>query len=270
MTTGQKVIKYLALAFAIFLSISILSGICGAVGVVFGLVSDGTEGKMSEYVIENDVTDLIIDINAAELEIKTGKQLKLETNHKYISYELNGRRLEIREKRPFFMSHLNNMKVVLTIPEETMFESVELNTGVGEVTIDELLTDSLVMNLGVGELKAGRIQALNQAEIDGGIGDVTIADGHLHNADIDMGIGELNLSGRLEGAGSIDYGLGETNLTLEGTAEDYRIELDKGIGEAKLENQKMHDDSIYGAGSNRIEIDGGVGELNISFKEICQ
>ena len=202
MTTGQKVIKYLALAFAIFLSISILSGICGAVGVVFGLVSDGTEGKMSEYVIENDVTDLIIDINAAELEIKTGKQLKLETNHKYISYELNGRRLEIREKRPFFMSHLNNMKVVLTIPEETMFESVELNTGVGEVTIDELLTDSLVMNLGVGEF--------------------------------------------------------------------YRIELDKGIGEAKLENQKMHDDSIYGAGSNRIEIDGGVGELNISFKEICQ
>ena len=44
------------------------------------------------------------------------------------------------------------------------------------------------------------------------------------------------------------------------------IELDKGIGEARLDGKKMSDDSVYGAGKNFIEIDGGIGELNITFK----
>ena len=44
------------------------------------------------------------------------------------------------------------------------------------------------------------------------------------------------------------------------------IELDKGIGEARLDGKKMSDDSVYGAGKNFIEIDGGIGELCITFK----
>lgn len=81
-----------------------------------------------------------------------------------------------------------------------------------------------------------------------------------------MGVGELNLTSELSGKSSIDYGVGETNLVLIGTADDYRIELDKGIGEATLDGIKMGDDSVYGAGNNTIEIDGGVGELKIIFK----
>ncbi len=44
------------------------------------------------------------------------------------------------------------------------------------------------------------------------------------------------------------------------------IELDKGIGEARLDGKKMSDDSVYDAGKNSIEIDGGIGELSITFK----
>ena len=81
-----------------------------------------------------------------------------------------------------------------------------------------------------------------------------------------MGVGELNLTSELSGKSSIDYGVGETNLVLIGEEDDYKIELDKGIGEAWLDGRKMSDDSVYGAGENYIEIDGGIGELNVSFK----
>ena len=40
MTTAQKVIKYLAIAFAIFLTVSIIGGILSAVGFLGGLLSD--------------------------------------------------------------------------------------------------------------------------------------------------------------------------------------------------------------------------------------
>ena len=81
------------------------------------------------------------------------------------------------------------------------------------------------------------------------------------------GAGELTLKSRIEGQSRLDYGIGETKLTLLGSREDYKIEIDKGIGEARLEGKSMQDDSVYGAGENRIEIDGGIGEINIDFSE---
>ena len=82
-----------------------------------------------------------------------------------------------------------------------------------------------------------------------------------------MGIGELNLTSELGGKSSIDYGVGKTNLVLIGTDNDYRIELDKGVGEARLAGRKMSDDSVYGGGSRHIEIDGGIGAIHIDFSE---
>ena len=265
MTTMQKIIKYLALAFAVFLSISIIMGICGALFSVTYFFRGNTSDEMTEHVIGNNFTSLSVDISAAELEIKTGEKFGIETNHRYLNYKENGEILEINETRPFFTSH-SGMKVILTIPEETVFDYADINAGAGSVRIEQLLTGSLTINLGAGELKAGRLDASDKAEIDSGAGSVTISGGHLNNAEIDMGIGELNLTSELDGKSSIDYGIGETNLVLTGNSNDYKIELDKGVGEAWLEGKKMSDDSVYGGGSRRVEIDGGIGELNITFK----
>lgn len=265
MTTMQKIIKYLALAFAIFLSVSIIIGICGALYSVSYFFSGNTADEMTEHVIGNNFTSLSVNISAAELEIKTGEKFGIETNHRYLTYKENGEILEINETRPFFTSH-SGMEVILTIPEENVFDYADINAGAGSVKIDDLRANSLKIELGAGELKARRLDASDKAEIDGGAGSVTIADGHLNNADIEMGIGELNLTGELSGKSSIDYGVGETNLVLIGEEDDYKIELDKGLGEARLDGRVMSDDSVYGAGEKRIEIDGGVGELNITFK----
>ena len=85
-----------------------------------------------------------------------------------------------------------------------------------------------------------------------------------------MGVGKLTLKSRIEGESDLDYGVGETDLILLGSLEDYQIEIDKGIGEAKLNGENMQDDSVYGSGENKIEIDGGVGAINIEFSEIIQ
>ncbi len=265
MTTMQKIIKCFALAFAIFLSISIIGGICGALFHVSYFFSGNTQDEMKKHIIGNNFTSLSVNISAAELEIKTGEEFVIETNNRYLSYKQNGENLRIYETKPFFALR-KGMKVTLTVPKETVFDYADIDAGAGKVTIDELLAGSLNIELGAGELKAERLDALDKAEIDGGAGSVTIMSGLLNNADIDMGVGELNLTSELDGKSSIDYGLGETNLVLLGTDDDYKIELDKGIGEAWLEGVKMSDDSVYGGGSRRVEIDGGIGELNIIFK----
>lgn len=265
MTTMQKIIKYFALAFAIFLSVSIIGGICGALYHVSYFFAGNTQDEMTTHIIGNNFTSLSVNISAAELEIKTGENFGIETNNRYLRYKENGEILKIHETKPFFASR-KGMKVTLTIPKETVFDYADIDAGAGKVTIDELLANSLNIELGAGELKVGRLDAMHKAEIDGGAGSVTIMGGRLNNADIDMGVGELNLTSELDGKSSIDYGVGETNLVLLGTDDDYKIKLDKGIGDAWLAGKKMSDDSVYGGGSRRVEIDGGIGALNITFK----
>ena len=266
MTTLQKIVKYLAMAFAIFLSVSIISGICGALYTAAYYISGHPSGEMTEQSVGSNYTSLKVDISASELEIKTGEEFALETNHKNLECKENGEVLEITETKPFFTVFNSGVKVILTVPQGYVFDYADISTGAGSVRIDELLSNKLNIDLGAGELNAKRLDALFSAEIDGGAGSVTINGGKLNNADIDMGVGEFNLTSELTGKSSIDYGVGETNLVLIGTADDYRIELDKGIGEATLDGSKMGDDSVYGAGNNTIEIDGGVGELKIIFK----
>ena len=266
MTTVQKIIKYLAIAFAIFLSISIIAGICSALFTIANLFGANTESEIGNQSIGSDFSSISVNLSAAELEIKTGDDFALQTNHKYLKCEEKDDILKISETRTLFASHPRGMKVILTVPQDKIFDYVDIRAGAGSVTIDELSSNMLNIDLGAGELTAQRLDALYNAELDGGAGSVTINGGRLNNADIDMGVGELNLTSELSGKSSIDYGIGETNLVLIGEEDDYKIELDKGIAEAWLAGRKMSDDSVYGAGASFIEIDGGIGELSISFK----
>ena len=270
MTPLQKTLKYLAMAFAIFLCISILIGIFGGLYTVSYFISVNSgekvvESIMTEQFSGGEITGLRVNISAAELEIKAGEKFSVETNHKYITCKENGDILEIDETKPFFASHPGGMKVILTVPKETVFDYADIRTAAGSLKIDNFRVNSFSANLGAGELSANGLYVLHNTEIEGGAGSVTIQHSYLNNADIDMGVGELDFEGELDGNCSIDYGIGETNLVLSGTDNDYTIELDKGIGEAMIEGKKMSDDSVYGYGIRQIEIDGGIGELNITF-----
>ena len=74
MTTAQKIIKYCAIAFAIFLIVSIVSGILGAVsGVSYFLSGKTTVTEMETYPITSSVKELKIDLSAARLRLQTGR-----------------------------------------------------------------------------------------------------------------------------------------------------------------------------------------------------
>lgn len=131
--------------------------------------------------------------------------------------------------------------------------------------IDTLLAGKLSLELGAGEVSIGKLVADTSAKINGGAGEIHIGGGELANLDLNIGVGEATLESRLTGDCTIDHGVGELNLTLTGTADDYRISLDKGVGTATLDGVKMSDDTVYGDGETSIEIDGGVGDMKIRF-----
>lgn len=264
MTTAQKIIKYCAIAFAVFLIVSIIGGV---LRLFWFFSNDDTVGEMENYTVAETVENLEIDLSAAQFEIKSGSSFSVESNHKHLSLESSNGLLSIKEEHKNFGIHADAVKVILTVPENFVFDKAEISTGAGTVKIDKLATDNLSLELGAGEVSIDKLTANTSAKIDSGAGELTIEGGELADLDLDMGVGEVNLESRLTGNCEIDYGVGKLNMTLIGKSEDYSITLDKGLGEAALEGRTMHDGETYGTGNTSVAIDGGVGELNISFDE---
>ena len=265
----QKAIKYLAIAFAIFLIVTIIGGIMTGIAGISLLFSDsdGSTGEMQMYSIDGDISSLSIDLSGAKLQIKASDTLSVESNNNYISVKTEEGRLSIKETRKLFTVYPKGITVILNIPEDYVFDKASVETGAGRVKIDALCADILKLSLGAGEADIKNLTARERAEIDAGAGKLKVNGGLLNNLELDMGVGDLTLKSRIEGKSSLDYGIGDTELILLGDNDDYKIEIDKGIGAASVAGENAHDDYIYGNGKNRIEIDGGIGSMKIDFSE---
>lgn len=267
MTLWQKLIKYLAIAFAMLLIVSIIGGIVGTLSSVSFVFGDkDVLDELQTYSVNSDIKELDIDISAAEFVVKTGDEFCVKSNHKYITVEEKSDRLVISEKKRFLGSYSGKVCLELYVPEGTVFEKANISTGAGRVTIETLSTEVLTLNLGAGEVKIDFLNAAERAKIDGGAGSITISDGDLRNLDLDMGVGELKLTSKLSGNSDLDFGVGETELVLLGAADDYKIKLDKGVGEAKIDGESISNGGVYGTGENTVDVDGGVGAIKITFR----
>ena len=84
MTTAQKIIKYIATAFALFLVVTIISAILSSIG----LIHTNDKNITADFkVISNDIKEvstLKIDLSCTNLDMKVGDNFKVETNNSKI------------------------------------------------------------------------------------------------------------------------------------------------------------------------------------------
>lgn len=272
MTTAQKIIKYLALGFALFLTITIISSI---LGVIYGLAnilglrnndSNKELGNIEWEQTSNLTTYLDIDVKYTNLTLKTGEKFSAQSSSKDIEIQQNGNKLKIEDKsRHNWLSNNDAENLIIYIPQELEFEKVEIDTGAGKVDVEALQTEKLKLNLGAGETIIQNVVA-NEADIDTGAGKLTIENGKLNDLDFDMGVGETNIKTELTGKNKIDTGIGSLKLNLLGNKEDYKIKLSKGLGDIKIDGKSASNDETIGSGENYIDIDGGIGEIKVDFK----
>lgn len=264
----QKTIKYLAIAFAIYLVFNIITGIMYGVSFI-GHIFQNDDKVISEKFdsIKINENTLLLDINVASssIIIKNGDTFKAETNNKYIESKQDKNKLYIKERKHNLFNYDKNSELIIYIPNDFIFDGINLETGAGKVNIESLSSKILYLDLGAGKVTINNLNVLEEAEIDGGAGEITITDSDIHNLDLEMGIGKLSLTSKLTGNSKIDSGIGKIDLFLLGTIDDYSITLDKGLGNATIDGDDMVNNKEYGNGFHRIDIDGGIGSIDIDF-----
>lgn len=265
MSAAQKVIKYLALALAIFIIISIIS-LLYFTGSLLGVVINNNDScRMNDY--SPDAKVLCVSINSSAVEILKSDEAKVETNNKYIKYELKDNRIIVREEKHTFSKSFNDNYVKVFIPDDLKFDEVYISNGAGKMTVYDITTNNFELDLGAGSTKMNNIVASNKTIIDSGVGKVDINNSHFNNLDLDAGVGKLTLNAVLLNSTEIDAGVGEININLLDSIDNYRIKAEKGIGSIMINGKEVSDESIYGNGTNNIDIDGGVGSIKIITKE---
>ncbi len=273
MTTAQKIIKYLALAFAIFLIFTIISAILGvlyAFSNVLGLKNNDDYSISKEistiYLQNNDIEKLNIDVVYTNLIIKTGESLKIETNNSNIKCLENNRLLKIEEKEHNWFWQNNEGDLIIYLPENLEFKEVEIDAGAGKISIENLQTQKLDLNLGAGETKIKNLTVTKDCEIESGTGVTNIEDSLINNMDLKLGVGEVNLATLLKGKNDIDAGIGSLNITLQGGKENYKMKAEKGLGQIEIDGNDLSSSQTFGNGENYIEINGGIGNIKVDFE----
>ena len=265
MTPLQKVIKYVAIAFALLLIVSIIGGILNAVGVLGGIFDgESVAEELTTHTVTSQIQKLNIQISAADFAIKEGDTFRVESNLKHLKVEEKDGMLTLRENRIISGSTYKGAVLTVYVPAGTAFESVKLSTGAARVSIDSLTAQVLDFELGAGEVTVGSLTATKAADIEGGAGRVTISGGAIRNLDMEMGVGQLNLTAALTGECQLDLGVGESNVTLLGEKSDYALDLEKGVGSITVDGEAVTGENI-GSGPNEVEINGGVGSVNVKF-----
>ncbi len=271
MTQAQKIIKYISIAFAIFLIVNIISLI------LFGLyqfanilgLTENEDINISEMqdvdgtLINDEIDTIKIELQTSNLSIKIGDSLKLSSNSNNISYKQDNGRLKIEEEEHSWFFNKQSSNLVLYIPEDMVFKKVEIETGAGEINIETLNTQKLSFKLGAGKAQVKSLSVIDKAKIEGGAGKLEILRGTINNLDLDMGVGKFVLNAKLTGKSNINAGIGSIDIGLIDGIENYTIKANKAIGSINVNGKDFTDKFEYGNGESYIKIDGGIGSINI-------
>lgn len=267
MINFQKIIKYFAIAFAMFLIVSIISGIIyglSTVGIIF-TNSNNITTEMKTTSINSDINSLEIDINSSDLTIKSGDMLTIETNNSDINIIEEAELLSIKEKKNNILS-TKNSKLIITLPDK-IYNTLAINIGAGKVNIEKINANSGTIELGAGNIVIDDIIIEKSLNLENGAGDLNIRNGIINNLDLSIGAGSVTLKSKVLGNSKLDCGVGKVNLDLIETKEDYTLKISKGVGTITVADEKVKENYNYGTGINSIVIDGGVGKVKVNFSE---
>lgn len=282
MTFWQKVIKYLAIAFAIFLIVNIIGVILSIIGVIGGIAFfSNTITDVREEIIQDqpnylespqvitdniqieNITKFEIDVKYSTLEIKNDDTFKVESNDKNVTCTQRGNELIIKETGNNWLNKKEGNTIIIYIPENKEFNEIDFDAGAGDISIETLTTKDFSFSIGAGKVEINKLNISNEAEIDGGAGKVDILSGEIRNLDLDMGIGEFNLNTKLLGNNNIEQGMGKLTIRLTDNMQNYTIKTVKGMGSITIDGEEAQNNATYGNGQNIVNIEGGMGAIEI-------
>lgn len=257
----------------------------GLIAMKKGRDSDGGTigGESGTRTFPGTVKDLVFEVGASTIDVMIG-----DTEEYILSYEglkygtISDRyedgvlRITYRQKdnwpsKLMYDNDIDKQKITLTVPKDAVLDSALFEFGAAEIGMEGITAKELYVTVGAGQLNAYNLTATELAKFNAGAGAFYADEVVLTNAELMCGVGQMNLSGIFTGDTTVDCGVGSMELDVDGAQEEYRGDLNCGLGEIRFGDIEIEGSGqkSYGTSSatSRMDIKCGIGEVDVRFED---
>ena len=216
-------------------------------------VTDVGSGELSDSIYVDEFSSVKLEVGFGDL-----KFAESGDDSYYVEYSTNDKKfvpkigvengvLVVAQDDMKFKDYIGTSSQKLTViiyaPAKTEYSKVDIDSGAGDVNIENLTAKVFEIDLGAGDIRI-KNSSLDSVDIDNGAGDIFMENNTFVKLDIDEGAGDITLNS-----------IGDLNR--------YRFDIDCGIGDVKVGGQKVSGEYKSGNGEKEINIDIGTGNVDI-------
>lgn len=297
MTGFQKFIKYTAIAFGTYLSITVIFVLLGIAGTFVGIsrlenkkIEQPIEERIDENEKENEqnvvtenieesttpnfsknyenIQKLEIDLENVNLEIKKGDSFKIEGMNlsDNIQIQENGENIKIDDEH-IPSGYINeNTQLVIYMPESKKIEEVDIEVQYVSVNIEKINTTKFSLDLKNNTCKINELIA-DYAEINNESADIDISTGEIAKFQLEANLGNQNVNVKVRENAEFDLEHANAEIKLIGKQEEYQIMHKKQGGATYIAGQEILSESdIIGNGNAKIELETKNTTMNVNFE----
>ena len=279
MTGFQKFIKYAAIAFGIYLSITIVFVL---LGIARGFVGASRNDEFKdltrdreEYRTENitrtyeNIKNLEINVEETELIIRNGDTFRIDGTNIPDRMEIkqDGDKLKVSdEELPSNFSD-ENMVVTIYVPEDIKLDTIDLEINYVPADIQKLNTANLKLDIYNNYCEIDEIIADNM-EFKNEEGNIDIYDAEIGRLLFDSESGVEDVSLDITGNAEINLEYSYTDMNLIGAQEDYQISTRNQSGNIYVDGETITSNAeTWGSGNTKINLDNVHADIFITFRE---
>ncbi len=213
--------------------LAVLVGIGIHVGGWFGaglFTNYGDIVKDSEDFKSQDITEVIIDADVAELSFSYGDTI--EVSHAYPKkcqpeIKTNGNRLVIKQEMPNGLPKSSaQYGLEVTVPKGTKLELLDIDVEMGKVEINEIECDEIDLNVEMGDVDIEDIKA-NKGDFNLSMGDLDISSSVIDEVQANCSMGDVDME---VDAKKVDANcsMGDLDITTKNADADIDANCDLG------------------------------------------
>ena len=291
MTGFQKFIKYAAIAFGIYLSITIVFILLGIAGTFVGIshIGNGKFEQRIEERIENGQNEIIenteesntpsfsksyeniqkleIDLENVNLEIKKGDSFKIEGMNlsDNIQIQENGDNIKIDDEH-IPSGYINeNTKLVVYMPEDQKLDEIDIEVQYASVNIEKINSTKFNLDLQNNTCKISELVADN-VEMNIESADIDLSTGEVTRFQLEADLGDENVAIKVLENAEFDLEHANAEIKLIGKQEDYQIMHKKQEGRTSIAGQEISSkNETIGNGNAKIKLETKYTNTNVNF-----
>lgn len=276
MNSREQNIKNGAIAIAIILAIIIIGIMCAGIYSIISIFTPGfadssTDKTVLEQYPDHVPTVIIVDNSVGVLNIESGDIFQVSGSNvmKNFSCEFDEGTLTINNtySQKIHLSQTSKCTLTITVPEGTVLKRLEISAGAGDCIITGISADTFNIEAGAGNIEFNS-SSLGDTTLSCGVGNLDIKNSRIAGkSKIECGVGNFTLSNcELLGRCEVNCGVGEFILDLNGSLDDYEIDISSSISEISLNGKtynKIHE--LNKGAANSLKIEGGIGSISINI-----